>query len=209
MITSGVADEVGLLLEQVHLLRPVREVAVPPFLLFRTPLSWAALDVLVRTQPVQAVTREEPRAQVGAVGALGVVELLEAGLFGLPSEAEWEYAARAGQPGTLTWTGDVVPDDETFREWSSLELEKGCNAFGVGAIGLFADVCADAVGNYADAPLDGGPREGGGPRVCRGGAAWLYPWQGCGEWHLLLNAYRASQPRQLALRPALGLELTS
>ncbi|MEV4386168.1 hypothetical protein AB0J68_10760 [Micromonospora sp. NPDC049580] len=49
------------------------------------------------------------------------------------------------------------------------------------------------------------PRTGDGPRTVRGGAADLYPWQGCDEWLLLLSATRYEHCDFTAVRPAAPL----
>ena len=64
-------------------------------------------------------------------------------------------------------------------------------------MGFHSDICADPWhDNYEGAPSDGSPLLNGnrsdGERVVRGGAAALYPWQGCGEWLNRLSAYRSS-----------------
>jgi hypothetical protein len=70
------------------------------------------------------------------------------------------------------------------------------------------EVCSDVyVRGYAKAG-----RRRSGPRslVTRGGAAWLSPWQGAGEWQLLCNAVRGSLSgwnETAALRLALGVRV--
>jgi formylglycine-generating enzyme required for sulfatase activity len=151
-----------------------------------------------RETPVQAAQLDG-----GELGAM-----LAAWPFRLPTEAEWEYAARAGTT-TLTYRGDLVPDerdliDEYADEAATARDE---NRFGLSGIGSCSELCADVyVDGYADAPVDGSARTGAGPRVQRGGSVNVSPWQGCGEWLAMLSASRyAIEFDHSAVRPALSI----
>ncbi|MGE0430992.1 MAG: hypothetical protein AB7S36_01935 [Planctomycetota bacterium] len=81
----------------------------------------------------------------------------------------------------LTHRGDAIPDAAALAEATRLK-GKGANAFGLWGLGLYPEPCADRHCNgYDDAPTDGGPVRGAGPRIVRGGAARLAPWQQVGE----------------------------
>jgi sulfatase-modifying factor enzyme 1 len=137
---------------------------------------------------------------------------LERSPFRLPSEAEWEYLARGGQPRELTYRGSEVPDDEDWFEETRDLGPKGANPFGLWGFGFRPEVCADVYHpTHEGAAADGSPRRGEGPRVVRGGAAQLYPWQATGEWQLLLSAMRSDHEvwkYGCALRPVIGIRTT-
>jgi hypothetical protein len=109
----------------------------------------------------------------------------------LPAEAELEYAARGGLHRRLFPWGDRLPDDATIEAMLADEDGSTHNAFGLHGYGLYPVLCADHWHpHYRAAPDDGAPWLGSGMHVVRGGAADCYPWQGCGEWNLMLCALR-------------------
>ncbi|MEU6026521.1 SUMF1/EgtB/PvdO family nonheme iron enzyme [Streptomyces tauricus] len=130
-------------------------------------------------------------------------DLLEVLPFRLPSEAEWEYAARAGTT-TLTFRGNGKPDeDQVLDDFADEERTAAAeNAFGLTAMGSANEICADVwIPHFKDAPADARPRTGDGPRAVRGGGGDLSPWQGCDEWLLLLSATRYESHDFTAVRP--------
>lgn len=99
--------------------------------------------------------------------------------FRLPSEAEWEYACRAGTTTPFN-TGDSLPESvqrnqRTERDLVPVSLETGLdepNAFGLhGMHGGVEEWCLDWYGPYTDSPQTdpGGPSDGL-YRVTRGGS---------------------------------------
>jgi formylglycine-generating enzyme required for sulfatase activity len=119
------------------------------------------------------------------------------GLYRLPSESEWEYAARAGTT-TRFWWGD---DDRSAAGHAWYKANSGEQSHPVGskpanAFGLY-DMAGDVwqwtedcyADSYANAPTDGSAADTGKPcvRVDRGGS-WFYP-----SW-LLRPATRERNP---------------
>lgn len=121
------------------------------------------------------------------------------GPYRLPSESEWEFAARAGAT-TMFWWGDddgVAADHAWYKDNSGGRTHpagsKPANAFGLydmaGNVWQWTQDCY--VDSYADAPVDGSANETKDAcmRVDRG-ACWSYP-----AW-LLRSAARERNPAE-------------
>lgn len=166
----------------LHSMRPVSEVSIGPMLVCASP------GFSMTPDRVPSFLSETP--------------------WRLPSEAEWEYAARGGRSRELTWRGNVVPDEAWFTE-TEAEGEGACNPFGLWGFGMQPELCSDGWHEtHEGAPTDGSPRAGEGSVVARGGAAMLYPWQQVGEWQLLCNAVRSPATHwefEVCVRPVLGI----
>ena len=119
------------------------------------------------------------------------------GPYRLPSESEWEYAARAGSTTRFWWGDDdgAAAGNAWYKDNAAARThpvgEKAANAFGlydmVGNVWQWTQDCYAE--SYAHAPADGSAAETGGTclRVDRGGS-WFYP-----AW-LLRSATRERNP---------------
>jgi formylglycine-generating enzyme required for sulfatase activity len=184
----------GNLLVTPSRMRPVVRVTVEPCLFSQNTIGDFGLD--------------EWRQQMGEffVGEGGDVSTLPEDLevalaahgLRLPSEAEWEWCARGGRTGEITFKGNVVPDERHYRKISR-ELDRSeyqdedrhaaiANDFGLLGFGVHAELCRD---RYAVPPTLTPAGPGGfEDRVVRGGAGATYLWQNPGEWQALLTAFR-------------------
>jgi formylglycine-generating enzyme required for sulfatase activity len=196
---DGADDDLDAFFAGVDQARPVREVRVEPFLIARHPLT---VEQVRHWLPGYEDSFTESDSSTARIED-DLDDLLGALPFRLPSEAEWEYAARAGTT-TLTFRGDGRPDeDQVLHDFADEDRTAAAeNAFGLAAMGSANEICSDVwIPHFTNAPTDARPRTGDGPRVVRGGGGDLSPWQGCDEWLLLLSATRFELQDFTAVRP--------
>jgi formylglycine-generating enzyme required for sulfatase activity len=142
--------------------------------------------------PVVCVTWHDAQAYVAWLNTK-----IKGGGYRLPTEAEWEYAARGGATSKF-WSGDdekAAPEHGWFKENSGGAThpvgQKSANGFGLydmaGDVWQWTEDCYAET--YANAPVDGSAA--GGDPACRRsdrGGSWFYP-----SW-LLRAATRERNP---------------
>ena len=103
--------------------------------------------------------------------------------YGLPSEAQWEYAARAGTETDYWWGNEIGQNravcDECGSQWDDKQTAPvgsfQANPFGLyDTAGNVWEWCADGWhGNYEGAPTDGSVWEGDGSLFVLRGGSWF------------------------------------
>jgi formylglycine-generating enzyme required for sulfatase activity len=178
--------------------RPQHKVTVAPFFMGKFPVTQAQWKVVAALPKVKQPLNPNPSKNKGANRPVENVSWHEAVEFclrlaektgrdyRLPSEAEWEYACRAGTKTSFhfgeTITSDLVScsggDSKSRKETTNVGSFEIANAFGLYDMhGLVWEWCADPWhNNYDGAPTDGSVWEDGGDihrRVLRGGS-WSF-----------------------------------
>ncbi len=164
---------------------PVRQVKVAPFYLGRYEVTQAEWFEVMGTNPSQY---KDPRRPVDQVTWIEVQEFIqrlnlkeETNAYRLPSEAEWEYAARAGHHGDYGFDGGsaLLSRYAWYGQRGNVGTrpvgQRLANAWGLydmhGNVWEWVEDCWHD--DYQGAPARSGPwLEGGdcGVRVLRGGA---------------------------------------
>ena len=166
--------------------RPVHEVTFArPFLLGKYPVTVGEYAAFAgdtgRTPepPAFPQTDRHPAVNVSFAGAVAYTEWLSerTGLrYRLPSEAEWEYACRAGTTTARWWGDGFDPSKANKNDQGTTAVDHyDPNPWGLhDTIGNVFEWVADPMhDNYVDAPSDGSVWTTGGSddsRVVRGGS---------------------------------------
>jgi formylglycine-generating enzyme required for sulfatase activity len=171
--------------------RPLRNVTIAAFKLARHEVTFAQFDRFCAatgcTPPDDNGWGRDDRPVINvswddAVAYIDWLNAQSGRKFRLPSEAEWEYAARAGTTTDYWWGATFSPDQGNARSSGGVDQWSGTapvGQFPANPFGLF-----DMNGNvrewvqdcwhpdYAGAPVDGQPWQTGDcdRRVLRGGA---------------------------------------
>jgi formylglycine-generating enzyme required for sulfatase activity len=162
---------------------PVRKVELDGFWLARYEVTQAQYRAIMGNNPSVFQAAQDPVVQVTWANAIDFCNRLGSqtkGKFGLPSEAQWEYACRAGSTQAFAF-GDSDRDMDKYgwvQDNSQLQPhpvgKKKPNSFGVYDMhGNVWEWCADWYAVYSPKELvvknPVGPASGT-ERVCRGGS---------------------------------------
>lgn len=184
---------------------PVRDVKIDAFAISAYEISFEQYDVFARSTGRELPEDQgwgrgaRPVINVSYEDAVAFVEWLKAGTgksFRLPSEAEWEYVARAGSEADFFHGNDIAQlcdygntaDKSATTGWRNMTCADGfantapVGSFKPNAMGVYDmngnvwEWVADCwYRNYKDAPTDSSPRE---KERCtmRGqrGGSWFY-----------------------------------
>ena len=176
--------------------QPLSAIRLKPFAIGRFEVSFDEYDLFCRQTPACRLPDDQgwgrgqrPVINVSWLEAQAYADWLAARTgqpYRLPSDAEWEYAHRAGSTTRYTW-GDEVGQAQANCEgcgsiWDGDKTApRGrfeANAFGLHdtAGNVFEWVADCFTDRFADAPADGSAADkpGCGKRVIRGGA-WSFP----------------------------------
>ncbi len=166
--------------------KPIHRVTVAPFYLGKFQVTQAQwLAVMGGENPSRFKGDDLPVERVSWEDAVRFCETLSAQtgrVFRLPSEAEWEYACRAGSSGKWCF-GD---DEKLLKQYAWYDENSGSKTHPVGQkraneFGLFDmhgnvwEWCADWYGDYASSnQTDSSGPTTGKSRVLRGGSWYNY-----------------------------------
>jgi len=158
---------------------PAHTVTLSPFAIMSTEVTQAHYAAVMGTRPSRFQGEQRPVEQVSwrdAQAFIAKLNLMDPGRnFRLPTEAEWEYACRAGSKGAWSCAEKDLPGHAVFRANSASSTQpvagRSPNAWGLFDMhGNVWEWCMDLYGAYGvEADVDPqGPSEGVG-RVARGG----------------------------------------
>jgi formylglycine-generating enzyme required for sulfatase activity len=200
--------------------RPQRRVAVPPFCLGQSTVTIAQWCTVMGALPdgmkaVGAAFVASPAHPVVRVSCDEAADFCRAlsrrsgRAYRLPSEAEWEYACRAGTTTPFAFGETITRTLANFDGSATIAIESLGPANSFGLIGMHGNVyewCEDRWhGNYRGAPVDGSawmhdadPRT----RVLRGGS-WAHGASACRSAARMLSGEPRARSRKIGFRVAL------
>jgi formylglycine-generating enzyme required for sulfatase activity len=163
--------------------RPQHRVSIPAFYMGKCPVTQAQYEAVMGAKPSYFQGGDRPVETVSWHDAIEFCQKLSQLTdrhYRLPSEAEWEYACRAGTT-TAFYYGEIV--DKAVANYRSEETTVvgiyPANAYGLYDMhGNILEWCADKYhGNYLDAPTDGSvwANDANSAYVLRGGSWYSKP----------------------------------
>jgi formylglycine-generating enzyme required for sulfatase activity len=172
--------------------RPQHEVTVAPFLMGKYPVTQEQWETVMGKHPCRFKGARRPVENVAWDDAEEFCKRLSkktGRAYSLPSEAQWEYACRAGTTTPFYFGETLTTDFANYNgEFTYASEQKGIYRHETTAIGSFPpntfglydmhgtiwEWCADSWhNNYQGAPADGSVWESGGEpslRLVRGGS---------------------------------------
>ena len=168
--------------------KPVHSVSLNNFYMGKTEVTQAQWQAIMGSNPSSFKNCDQcPVESVSWNDVQEFIKKLNAKTgktYRLPTEAEWEYAARGGKSSTYTYAGSNTVDEVAWYSSNSGSKthpvgEKKANELGLYDMsGNVWEWCQDwyADDYYAKSPSSNppGPTTGSG-RVCRGGSWYYYP----------------------------------
>jgi formylglycine-generating enzyme required for sulfatase activity len=179
--------------EGSHYERPLHEVTISPFYMAKYPITQRQYEIVMKSNPSWFKGMSLPVENVSWYDAVNFCQLLSRKTdkyYRLPSEAEWEYACRAGTITPFNCGDTITPDlvnyaADPYQHPAREIKEKKTTDVGIfppNSFGLYDmhgnvwEWCQDVWhDNYLYAPTDGKPWEIGknaSYRVRRGGS-WV------------------------------------
>jgi formylglycine-generating enzyme required for sulfatase activity len=180
--------------------RPIHQVRVPAFYLGKYPITQAQYRSIMGEDKGFGLGADYPIENVSWEDAIEFCRKLSQRTgqnYTLPSEAQWEYACRAGTTTAFYFGETITPDLVNYNgDYPYQGAPKGENRARTTPVGIFPpnhfglydmhgnvwEWCLDGYrANYQGAPTDGSGLELSAPdlkRVMRGGA-WDYVARGC------------------------------
>jgi formylglycine-generating enzyme required for sulfatase activity len=206
--------------------RPQHSVNVPSFLMSKYPVTQAQYETIIGSNPAHFKGSQRPVERVSWQDAQAFCQKLAKQTnnkpYRLPSEAEWEYACRAGTKTPFYFGATISPDVVNYDgNYPYGQAPKGVYRGSTTDVGIFPansfglydlhgnvwEWCQDTWHeNYQGAPTDGTPWLNNNSQVLRGGS-WDDNARGCRsayrEWYTLVNRIDIIGFR-LALPPSPG-----
>jgi formylglycine-generating enzyme required for sulfatase activity len=158
--------------------RPQHRVRIAPFYMGKYPVTQAQYAAIMGSNPSYFQGKDRPVETVSwhdAVAFCQKLSHLTSQNYRLPSEAEWEYACRAGTTTSFYCGETISPEVVNYGgEETTIVGAFPANNYGLYDMhGNILEWCADKYhGNYKGAPMDGSvwDLDGKGTYILRGGS---------------------------------------